>query len=156
MYLLELKQKMSETPNTTPVYRIENPNIPSSPNGITSHEELVGQWFSPNVETALGYLRKSTQTFGRDAAPVDGAQLVVAHVPTDQLEALHVSSHPIAAKMDVEDDNYIVPRDGSIPTDTIPLDDKIGDLRGQLGNLYKYREASDRVRAVLGGVAIKK
>lgn len=147
---------MSETPKTTPVYRVENPTVPSAPNGVTSHEDLVGKWFSPNVDMALGYLRKSTQTFGRDAATVDGAQLVVAHVPVEQLDTMHVSRHPIAASMDVENDNYIVPRDGSVPTDVIPLDETIGDLRGQLGNFNKYREARERVHAMLGAVAVEK
>jgi hypothetical protein len=147
---------MSETPQTTPVYRVENPNIAGTPNGVTSHEDLVGQWFSPNVDTALGYLRKSTQTFGRNAAPVDGARLVIAHVATEQLDAMHVSRHPIAASMDVESDNYIVPRDGSVPTEIIPLDETIEDLRGQLGNFNKYKEARGRVRAMLGAVAVDK
>lgn len=147
---------MTEKPTTIPVYRIENPRIQSNPNGITSHEELVGQWFTPNIDSILPYLRKSTQTFGRDAAPVDGAQIVIAHVPSDQLDGMHVSRHPIAASMDVEGDNYIVPRDGSIPTDVIPLDETIGDLRGQLGNLNKYQEARQRVHALLGMVAVEK
>ncbi len=149
---------MSESvqPTTTPVYRVENPHISGTPNGITSHEDLVGQWFSPNVDTALNYLRKSTQTFGKDAAPVDGAQLVVAHVPTEQLDGLHVSRHPIAASMDVENDNYIVPRDGSVPTEVIPLDETLGDLRGQLGRFDKHQEARQRVHAMLGAVAVEK
>lgn len=147
---------MSEAPKTTPVYRVENPNIPSTPNGVTSHEELVGQWFSTDVDAALGYLRKSTQTFGRDAAPIDGAQLVVAHIPVDQLDALHASHHPIAASMDIENDNFIVPRDGSVATDVISLDETIGELRGQLGNFNKYREARERVHAMLGAVAVEK
>ena len=147
---------MSEAPKTTLVYRIENPNIVSTPNGVTSHEDLIGQWFTPNVDTALGYLRKSTQTFGRDAAPVDGAQLVIAHVPDEQLDAMHVSHHPIAASMDVESDNYIVPRDGSVQIDVISLDKTIGDLRGQLGNIDKYREACERVHIMLGAVAVEK
>jgi hypothetical protein len=142
-------------PVTTTVYRVENPTIQSTPNGVTSHEDLVGQWFSPNVDTALNYLRKSTQTFGKNAGPVDGAQLVVAHVPTTQLDGLHVSRHPVAASMDVENDNYIVPRDGSIPTDVIPLDETIGDLRGQLGNFNKQREARQRIHAMLGEVAVE-
>jgi len=136
------------------LYRLENPNIPSHPDGITSHEDLVGQWFSPNLDTALTYLRKSTQTFGREAEPVDGAQLVVAHIPVDQLSSMHVSLNPTASRMDVEGDNYIVPRDGSIPIDVIPVDEAVGDLRGKLGNLVHLQEAKDRVWSVLGKAAI--
>jgi hypothetical protein len=143
---------------TTTLFRIENPVHPKprTPDGVVSHEDLVGQWFTPNLDKALSYLPKSTQTFGRCAAPVDGAQLVVAHVPEDQLDGLHVSRHPIAASMDVENDNYIVPRDGSVPTDVIPLDETIAELRGQLGNFNKQREARERVHAMLGGVAVEK
>lgn len=149
---------MSETskPDTVPVYRVENPNIAVAPNGVTSHEELVGQWFSPNLDSALGYLRKSTQTFGKDAGPIDGAQLVVAELPLGELEAHHVSQHPIASGMDVEGDNYIVPRDGSIPTEVIPLDETLGGLQGQLGNTEKFAEAKERVHAMLGQVAVEK
>lgn len=141
---------------TTPVYRVENPTIQGVPNGVTSHEDLVGQWFSPNIDTALNYLRKSTQTFGKDARPVDGAMLVVAHVPTAQLDELHVSRHPVAASMDVENDNYIVPRDGSIPIDVIPLDETLGGLRGQLHRFDKQKEARRRVHTMLGELAIEK
>jgi hypothetical protein len=146
---------MSETNATVPVYRVENPTIKAVPDGITSHKDLVGEWFSPNVDTALTYLRKSTQTFGEGASAVPGAQLVVAHIPLEQLDALHVSRHPIAANMDVENDNYIVPRDGSVPTDVIPLDELIGDLSGQLGNFNKHREAKERIHSMLGDLAIR-
>jgi len=143
---------------TIPVYRVENPTKQDSrgPDGITSHENLIGQWFSPNLDTALNYLRKSTQTFGKDASPIDGAQLVVAHVPADELDAHHVMRHPVASGMDVEDDNFIIPRDGSIPTDVIPLDDTLGELRGQLGNVARQVEAKQRVHALLGHVAVEK
>lgn len=99
-YYMHMSQKQAESPAV--LYRIENPSAYSVPNGETSHAELVGQWFSPNLDTALNYLRKSTQTFGKDAHPIDGAQLVIASLPMDQLETHHVSHHPIAATMDVE------------------------------------------------------
>lgn len=147
---------MSTETKTTLIdlYRLENPNIPSRPDGITSHEDLVGQWFSPSLDSALTYLRKSTQTFGRDSTPVDGAQLVVAHIPSDKLGTMHVSRNPIASTMDVEGDNYIVPRDGSVPLDVIPVDEAVGDLRGKLGNLVHLQEAKDRVRSLIGKIAL--
>jgi hypothetical protein len=133
-----------------PLYRIENPNIPPNPDGINSHIDLVGQWFSPNIGTATNYLRKSTQTFGREAKLVDGTQLVVAHLPKEQLERHHVSNHPVARSMDVERDNYILPRDGSIPMQVIELDGIIGDLKGSLGNFQKLSEAKKRIVVKLG------
>lgn len=135
---------MSETP-TVPLYRIENPNMTAQPNRVTSHEDLVGQWFTPNLDTATGYLRKSTQTFGKDVHPVAGTQLVVAQVPAEQLDALHVSRHPVAATMDVESDNYIVPRNGPYNTTTLPLDETIGDLKGSLGRVDQLQEARRRI-----------
>lgn len=106
----------------------------------------------------MGYLRKSTQTFGRDAVPVEGAQLVVAQMPTEELEAHHVSRHPVASTMDVEGDNYIIPRDGSIETSTLPLDETIGELRGSLGRIDHLMEAKRRIEQLLesiGQAAIK-
>lgn len=100
------------------------------------------------------YLRKSTQTFGKNAGPIDGAQLAIARVPSDQLEALHVSRHPVAKDMDVEADNYLIPRDGSIQITTLPLDDIVGELRGHLASTENQKEAVRRISAALGGIAI--
>ena len=147
---------MSET-NTVRLYRVENPAITARSDGIVSHEDLVGQWFTPNIGTATNYLRKSTQTFGRDAYPVEGAQLVATDVPEADLEALHVSKHPIASSMDVEDDNYIVPPDAEYPRAAIGLDVTLGDLKGNLGKLDKLIEAKQRVAQVaqeLGEISV--
>lgn len=130
---------------TVPLYRIENPNITARPNGETSHKELVGQWFSPDLDKVTHYLRKSTQTFGRDAHIVDGAQLVIAYVPEEMLDTLHVSQDSTASHMDVESDNYIVPRDGTINITTVPLDESLSDLRGDLGNIDRLSEARKRI-----------
>jgi hypothetical protein len=137
---------------TTTLYRVENPVHPEprAPNGETSHEDLVGQWFSPNLSTAVRHLRKNTQTFGKNAKPVDGAQLVIVHVPQSELPGLHVSQHETASGMDVENDNYIIPRDGSYPEQVIGLDDIVGDLRGRLGNYENFKEAKQRIHRTLG------
>ncbi|HSH56107.1 MAG TPA: hypothetical protein VK983_04760 [Candidatus Limnocylindrales bacterium] len=150
---------MTNQPNhlpqeTVPVYRIENPSIAASPDGITSHEDLVGQWFSPSLSTAATYLRKSTRTFGPNGGPVEGTRLVVAQVPIDQLDRYHVSQHPIAAGMDVENDNYIVPRDGSVPVTEVPLDEVLDGLHGKLGNIRHFMEAKQRVAAHVGQLMI--
>lgn len=138
------------------LYRIENPNIPAKKHdpekplgSLTSHPDIVGQWFSPDVNTAVRYLRKSTQTFGKEAGPIDGARLVVARVPDDRLDEFHVFRHETASKMDVESDNYIIPRDGSVPIMEIPLDQTIGDLRGQLGNFNNFAEAQRRINELV-------
>ena len=149
---------MSVETKTIPLYRIENPNIESHSDGITSHEDFIGQWFTPNLTTATDYLRKSTQTFGKESHPVDGARLVVADVPTESLDALQVSNHSIAATMDVESDNYIIPRDGTYLITEVPLDDTIADLQGRLGNFNNFTEAQERIEALvltLGKTALK-
>lgn len=150
----QLLQDKTQTEAITPLYRIENPNIVARPDGVTSHEELIGQWFTPNISTAMGYLRKSTQTFGKDSVPVDGARLVVASVPTTELDAQHVSNHHIAANMDVENDNYVIPRDGTFPITEVPLDKVVSDLAGNLGNFLKLREAEKRIVRLAGQVAV--
>lgn len=145
---------MSETaPPTTTLYRVENPSLPPNPaaNGVTSHPDLVGQWFTPNLDTATNYLRKSTQTH---TGPTEGAQLVLAQVPTEQLPDMHVSRHPVASKMDVEGDNYLLSRDGSTPMQTLPLDEVLGDLKGQLGKFDKLQEAKHRVELAVGQMAL--
>lgn len=132
------------------LYRIENPNIAPNLNGVTSHEDHVGQWFSSNPEYVVGYLRKSTQTFGVDVKLVDGAQLLRAEVPTDRVEDFAASKHPIAENMDIESDNYLIPRDGSVAVEVIPLDEIIEDLRGRLGDYNVIKEAKNRVLARIG------
>lgn len=144
---------MTTKTETVKLYRVENPNIPAKPNGVTSHDDLVGQWFTPNLASAARYLRKSTQTFGKGAHIVDGAQLVIAEVPANKLDELHVSRHPVAAGMDVEDDNYIVGRsDTSHTTVVLPLDESLGDLRGRLGQLEPRLEAARRLEALVQNI----
>jgi hypothetical protein len=149
---------MSKSPETVKLYRVENPNIERPSDGATSHPDLIGQWFTPSLDAANNYLRKSTQTFGKEARVVDGARLVVANVPKSDLESLHASKNPIAANMDIEGDNYIVPRDAEIEIQEIPLDETIGELRGKLGNYNNLTEAEARVAALvssIGETAIK-
>jgi hypothetical protein len=58
--------------------------------------------------------------------------------------------------MDVENDNYILPLDGTVPMRAIPLDPVIGDLRGKVGRFDRYQEAGVRIRELLGHVAVEK
>lgn len=156
VFLLEVeKQKMTEIAphSTTSMYRVENPNISARPDGITSHEDLVGQWFSPNLNTALGYMRKSTAKSKETGQPVEGTRLVVAQVPSSDLYGYHVSQHPIASHMDVESDNYLIPRDGSVPLEEIALDPIVAELGGQMGDFLKFSEAKQRVIVYLGDLA---
>lgn len=140
--------------DTTFLYRVENPTIPATPNGQTSHEAVVGQWFAPSPTATVDYLRKATQTFGRNSGLVDGARMVVAEVPTEQLGTFHVSAHPTLREMDTENNNYIVPRDGSVPTTEVPLDEIVGDLRGKLGRPENLAIARERIVNHLGELSL--
>ncbi len=139
----------------TKLFRVENPEITNrNPESSVSHPALVGQWFSPELNAATQYLRKATQTFGHKSEVVDGAQLVIAKVPELVLPELHVARHPIARSMDVEGDNYLVPRDGTFPLTVVGLDPLIGDLRGKLGNLNNLNEAKRRIVNYLGELGV--
>ncbi len=138
--------------NTIAMYRVENPNIPATPDGVVSHGEIVGQWFSPDLESVLRFLRKSSR---RNGKIIDGTQLVIAHVPKEDVEKFHVSKHIVASEMDVEPDNYIIPRDGVVPMDMIPLDETLGELKGNLAIVRNSMEAKQRVMALVGVTAVK-
>lgn len=132
------------------LYRIENPNTLEyhQPDGITSHQSIIGQWFSRDIGYVANYSRKATQTFGRDAKVTDGARLIIADVPDDDIEKYRAQLHPIAGDMDIELDNYILPRDGSIPIAEISIDETLGDLRGKLGRFDYLQEAKRRIADV--------
>lgn len=128
-----------ESGETISLYRIENKNIEREPDGVTSHKDLKGQWFTPNLDTALTYLRKSQQTFGTEANRVEGANLVVVKIPKEEFENLHVSKHPIASQMDFENDNYIIPE--NIERNYINLD----DVQNKIGNFENFQKAKKQV-----------
>lgn len=47
------------------------------------------------------------------------------------------------------------PRDGSVPVETIPLDDVVDELRGKLNNFNYLTEAKRRVAALMGNTALR-
>ncbi len=124
------------------LYRIENPNIEVKPDGIVSHKDLVGQWFSPDIETVAGYLRKSQK--------VDGARLQVVKILKAELGRLHVSKHDVASSMDVEGDNYIIPV--SIERNCVDLN----DLEKVSGRLETLQNAKRQLKEKIKGVEVKK
>ena len=144
MYLCAIIAFVTAKTETT-LYRIENPNIPAKPDGITSHPDLIGQWFTPDLGAAMHYLRKSTQTFGKGGSVLDGARLLTVSIPDEELGKYHVSNNPTARDMDVEQDNYLIPRDGRIEPEELALDGLIGELRGRLADPRKLIEARKRI-----------
>jgi hypothetical protein len=128
---------------TTRLYRVENPNIEVDPGrfGDTSHPELVGQWFTPDLDQATNYIKKSTQIFEKKARVVDGAQMLVADIANGDLSGYLASGDERTRNMDIEGDNYLLPRDGTVSFSFIALDAILGELRGNMhfDNLLEAR-----------------
>lgn len=122
----------TKSDETIYLYRVENKNIEKEPDGITSHKDLKGQWFTPDLKDASDYLRKSQK--------IKGANLVIVKISKAKFENLHVSKHPIASQMDVESNNYIVPE--NIERNYITLD----DVQDKLGNLENLNKAKEQIR----------
>ena len=143
------------------LYRVENPNIPPDPRhegeGGTSHPELRGRWFSPDLDKVLDYLPKATQhrpsgTGRRSFEPIDGAVLHIAEVPAEDLGSYEAAKHHLVLEsdMDIEpSEDYILPNDAV--THTLSVDDLVGEARGKMNNWEIRQAAINRVR---GAVAI--
>jgi hypothetical protein len=84
------------------LYRIENPNIPydESREGIVSNKDLIGQFFTDNINDVSTYIRKNQK--------VDGIRLLYVDIPQDDLETYHVSKNS-KAPSDVESNNWLIP-----------------------------------------------
>lgn len=152
---------MPEQPKVT-LYRVENPNVPVDSRlegtGGTSHPELRGQWFSDSLDKALNYIPKAVRykPEGSGARPftiVDGAVLKIAQVPAEEVERYRAVNHPVvqAEGMDIEPtEDFIIPAD--LVTDTLPIDDLVGEARANMNRYDERLQAADRVR---GAVALK-
>lgn len=89
--------------DTVRLYRIENKNIPydESREGIVSKKEIIGGFFTDNVDTVANYIRKNQFQ--------EGINLVYVDISKSDLDKYHVSKNEYAKNMDVESDNWIVP-----------------------------------------------
>lgn len=146
-----------QKPEVTRLYRVENPNIHTTPNGVTSHVDIVGGWFSPNPSKAFNYLRKYSRTFGPQGKRVAGARLVVADVASSDLEGFHASNNPtvIAERLEFEPEDYVLPRDGSVAMAALDLDPFIDrdDRARLLGNPEVSARIQREVLLQIGGIA---
>src|SRR4051812_42930067 len=111
------------------LFRIENPNIHNEPNGIIWNEDVRGQWFFDDVRHTRGYIRQVTIDRLGTREVVDGARLVIAHVSSEEIENYRASKHAIASTMQYNVCDFIIPRDGSVPTSTLGIDWMIDRLR---------------------------
>jgi len=89
--------------NTIRLYRIENKNIPydESREGIVSKKEIIGGFFTDNIDTLSNYIRKNQSQ--------DGIKLVYIDIHKNDLDKYHVSRNEYSKTMDVESDNWIIP-----------------------------------------------
>lgn len=135
--------------DTTRMYRVENPSMPANPNNsdTLATESVRGQWFSDDLPYVLNYMRKSTK------AP--GARLLVLDVPKDQMDALHISNHPISSVMEYEPRNWIIPPEqaGKYIRHEIKLDEILGERAGKLGNIALLLAAKNDVTEYLKNVS---
>lgn len=85
------------------LYRIENKNIPydETREWIVSKKEIIGCFFTDNIQTLSNYIKKNQSK--------PWIELVYVDIPKNQLENFHVSNNEYAQNMDVENDNRIIP-----------------------------------------------
>jgi hypothetical protein len=108
-----------------PLYRFENPTVPFNlPEGEHFNRQLAGQWFDLHLADAMANLGRVIYTSGMDETL---AQLAIAQVPTDKLDSFSARNHPIASRMAHFKNDYIIPRDGSIPITEIDITQVIPD-----------------------------
>jgi hypothetical protein len=126
----------------THLYRLENPSIYNKPDGVIWHEDVRGQWFHSDIDNTRGYIRQVVVDRSGDGAVVDGTQLVIAHPLMDELNQYRAEIHPIASTLHYGSNDFIIPRDGSVPITEISIDWLLGRLRN---NIYK-RESVDKAQ----------
>lgn len=99
----ELSNIIRERLETIRLYRIENKNIPydETREWIVSKKEIIGCFFTDNIQTLSNYIKKNQSK--------QWIELVYVDIPKDQLENFHVSNNEYTQTMDVENDNRIIP-----------------------------------------------
>jgi hypothetical protein len=123
--------------NTVRLYRIENKNIPydESREGIVSKKEIVGGFFTDNIDTVTNYIRKNQSQ--------EGINLVYVDISKNDLDKYHVSKNEYAKTMDVESDNWIIPSD--INRSYVDL----SSLSKVTGNLMTLSKAKQELKSII-------
>lgn len=121
------------------LYRIENPNIPydDSREGIVSNKDLIGQFFTDNIDDVSNYIRKNQK--------IDGIRLVYVDIPHDELDKYHVSKNP-KAPTDVELNNWLIP--DKIKKNYVDL----SDLPKVTGNFNSLKIAKQELKNKIDGL----
>jgi len=123
------------------LYRVENPNLTANryDGNFWQDEEfkqLVWQWFSPDLDYVLNYVRKNQKE--------EWVRLLAVLIPNEDFDKYHVSNHDIARDLDVEPNNYIIPTwELECPMVEIWLD----EVEKITGNFMKAREIKTWVKS---------
>lgn len=93
--------KIYERKDYTTLYRYENPNEDYDPRreGTTSKEEIIGQWFTENLDDLRAYIKMKQP----------GGHVVVVRIPTADKAKYDAGNLDITKEMDRETGNFIVP-----------------------------------------------
>lgn len=135
------------------LFRVENPNIPANPNSITSHESLVGSWFSSDLNYVTSYLSKNQRMrIWKVMEKVQWLQLIILNVPEKDLEIYRAQVHPIASGMDIEPDNFIIPQEQRESFQEMRM--SLDDLEMVWWNFIKLRMARDEIKRRLKDLGI--
>ena len=124
------------------LYRIENKNIPydESREGIVSKKEIVGGFFTDNIDTVSNYIRKNQSQ--------EGINLVYVDISKNDLDKYHVSKNEYAKTMDVESDNWIIPSD--INRSYVDL----SSLSKVTGNFMTLSKAKQELKSIVNNLPI--
>ena len=96
----EAQKNVYEDANFVTLYRYENPTIAydESREGTVSRQELIGQWYSDNIEDLKTYIKARTP----------GGKLVTIRIHRDELESHDAAKLDETKDMDIEKGNYII------------------------------------------------
>lgn len=125
------------------LYRIENKNIPYdySREWIVSKKEIVWCFFTDNVDTLSCYIKKNQLN--------PGIKLVYVDIAKNQLNEFHVSNNNYAQDMDVEKDNWIIPKQ----VDRQYVD--LSSLPKVTGNIVSLNTAKQELGKIIDNLPIK-
>jgi hypothetical protein len=102
------KSEIYRSPDYTSLYRFENPTIPYDEGireaGLVSKRSLIGSWFTDDLSSLQTYALARIKG-------VRGGQFVVVRVKNTDLEKYRAVNNPDAFDMDIEKDNYVIPKD---------------------------------------------
>lgn len=120
------------------LFRYDNPNFPSK-NPDSRRPDLVGSWFTDSPRQLGSYILMRPP----------GGDIVIAAIPEDKVDSLHVFNHPVAKDMDVENDNYIIPDELLTDAKRVKLEVEPSNPASKKFNIFKDAEG---IRTFLNGL----